>query len=121
MLSQLNIYVELQYNLPVKVEYEYLRKELKNNEYYNRLAPNSMLLITGCTGFCPEGVQRQWCEHGGYKTIEDEEAGEMVVPELAIKYYIGRLPSIEELEGWGFYIRLGECFALLKRGGDAIN
>ena len=101
LLEKRSIHITLQDNLPPKLEYEYLRDELKDDEY-QYLAPGTIVNITGCTGYCPGCAQRPWCEQGQYKTDDDIDAGKMVVPAIVMKYFNGNLPKIEQLIDYDF-------------------
>lgn len=99
LLSKCSISIELVEELPPKLEYNYLREELKDEDFQH-LAPGMTMHIDGCSCFCPECVQRPWCERGMTKFDEDIEAGRMVVPSAVNKYLKFELPPLDKLQDY---------------------
>ncbi|RMH76035.1 MAG: hypothetical protein D6681_21845 [Calditrichaeota bacterium] len=70
--------------LPPRIVYMILREALEDQFEF---VSGGFWCIDGCTGVCPECLQRPWCETGGSLCWdEDEKAGEMVVPEPVRRY-----------------------------------
>jgi len=99
LLAKCSICIELAEELPPKLEYNYLREEL-NDEDFQHLAPGMTIHIDGCSCYCPGCVQRPWCERGITKFDEDVEAGKMVVPPEVNKYLKSELPPLEKLQDY---------------------
>lgn len=51
-------------------------------------AENTTWVVDFCSGYCPDCLQRPWCDHGQLTDWpEDEKAGRMVVPD-AVRTYV---------------------------------
>ncbi len=85
-LEARGVVLELQPNLPPRVAYQCLQREL-NREPFDYLPPGSICHVTACSGYCPACPQRPWCESGMEEEWpEDAEAGRMVCPESVMAY-----------------------------------
>ena len=76
-LQTIHIEVCLCDGLPIRVEYAYLYEMLDETEELG-----SGFTVDGCSGYCPDCVQRPCCETGqALCWKEDEEAGKIYWPE----------------------------------------
>jgi len=96
LLATKNIYVEFVDGLPVKVEYLWLKEQLKDEEF-QYLGENTNTHLTGCDCYCPTCMQRLWCDNGLAKFPEDEKAGKMIIPDTLQKYLNKDLPTIDQM------------------------
>jgi hypothetical protein len=81
--------------VPDRITYLLAKQCLR--EPFEHSAPNTVTHI-GCNAWCPGCLQRPWCEAGqelGWP--EDDEAGEMVVPE-EITSYVNEATTCEHVE-----------------------
>jgi len=81
-LEDRDIAVDIHDGVPARLAYALVRKEAESE--FEVTAPGTTTHI-GCSAYCPECVQRPWCEVGREESWpEDEEAGHRVVtPEVA--------------------------------------
>lgn len=85
-LAARGVVVELQSNLPPRVAYRCLQKELLE-EPFEYMPKGCTCHVTACSGYCPGCLQRPWCESGlEEEWPEDEEAGRMVCPDDVIAH-----------------------------------
>lgn len=95
-LNSINISVDLNENIPYCLQYNYLLEYL--DEEYDIIIDGSWHL-DGCTGYCPDCIQRPWCETGNKSCWpEDEEAGEINLPESVKKYVSSSPMSLQILK-----------------------
>lgn len=80
-LAARGIEVDLQEGLPPRIAYRCLKADVER-EPFEHLAPGTTCHLTACTSYCPECLQRPWCENGLEEDWpEDEDAGHKVCPE----------------------------------------
>ena len=78
MLADKNVLVDMQEGVPPKIAYAYLLR-VAREERFEHLAPGTFQHI-GCSAYCPECVQRHWCETGMEEEWpEDKESAKPVV------------------------------------------
>lgn len=87
-LAEKGYYVDL-HQLPDRLVYEsvleWIGEEIE-------LCPNGGWHLDGCTGYCPDCIQRPWCDTGQKICWpEDEDAGMMHLPD-AVKKYVSASP-----------------------------
>lgn len=91
LLESRGVVLDVQEGVPSRLICAYLRERLAEMRF-EYLAPGTTWHLTGCDGCCPECFQRPWCDTGRESNwAEDEEAGEMVVPE-SVRAYVGPGP-----------------------------
>ena len=94
-LKRLHFSVDLKEGLPPRLVYDYLL-EIMEDEW--DFIMKGCWHLDGCTGYCPDCVQRPWCEFGTSSYWnEDEEAGTMVFPESVKKYVLPTPVSLKIL------------------------
>lgn len=88
LLAQRNVLVGLNSEVPERVVYAYLKRELESSTF-EFLPKNTRCHLDACTGYCPGCIQRPWCDlgHEG-EWQEDIEAGHMVVPDEIREYVV---------------------------------
>ena len=94
-LAKLHFSVDLKDDLPPRLIYEDVMDMLED-EF--DLVVGGWWHLDGCTGYCPDCLQRPWCEQGCSSCWnEDKEAGYMVFPDAAKKYVSPSPASLEIL------------------------
>ncbi|MFH0879721.1 MAG: hypothetical protein V2A34_08410 [Lentisphaerota bacterium] len=79
-LAERNVEAFLQPELPLRIQYACLL-HIARNETFPPIQKGTNLVV-GCDAFCPDCLQRFWCEDGRETSWpEDEDAGEMVLSE----------------------------------------
>ncbi len=98
ILSTINFSVDLKEGMPARLVYQHLIETL-DDEF--SLMQGGFWHLDGCTGYCPDCIQRPWCE-GGCQSCwdEDEEAGEMFVAEPLKKYLSASPVSLQLLRDY---------------------
>jgi hypothetical protein len=96
ILEEIGISLDLWEGVPPRLAYEIFYAEL--DEDFELLDANETVHLTGCTGFCPDCLQRPWCENGCTSLWkEDEAAGKMVFPTSTQRYASATRQSLEIL------------------------
>lgn len=88
-LKEHHTVLEIQKQVPPRLLYEGFLHPLISDDFEIYLGNNGggTWHLDGCSGYCPECIQRPWCDVGQKDIFsEDEEAGCMKVPALALKY-----------------------------------
>lgn len=79
-LESRGVTVALQRGVPQALKYEYLDGFLEDS--FDDFGPQGLFVIDGCSGFCPECFQREWCaaadEFGWSETGESHEVDDVV-------------------------------------------
>lgn len=83
-LAALQIDLYVKEGMPAELIYDDIWEQL--NESYMPMCPDTTWHWDGCSGCCPVCVSRPWCESGFSLWPEDQEAGQMVVPENVLPY-----------------------------------
>lgn len=83
-LDQNQMVVGLTEELPPRLLYEYLLETLEK-EF--DIISDGFWHLDGCSGYCPDCIQRPWCEMGNSSCWEeDKAAGEMYLPESVQRF-----------------------------------
>ena len=61
LLERRGVCLELQETVPTRVAYQWLCKELRQTQF-EYLPRGAQIHLTGCTGYCPDCIQRPWCD-----------------------------------------------------------
>jgi hypothetical protein len=95
-LEEIGMSFDIWEGVPPRLAYEILYAEL--DEDFGLLGVNETIHLTGCTGFCPDCLQRPWCDNGCTSLWqEDEAAGKMVFPASTQRYASATRQSLEIL------------------------
>lgn len=88
-LAQRSVMVELRAGVPDRLVYAYLRETLRQ-KVFPLTGGSGVLVLDGCSGYCPGCFQRPWCTVGqDLDWVEDEEAGGMALPPEVRPYLPG--------------------------------
>ncbi len=89
-----NIFFDFRKNVPSRLIYEYV---YNTRDQQHSLLARGETIVDSCRSYCPECIQRPWCEVGQSNCwLEDEDEGKMYLSE-SLKGIVSSLPGSLEI------------------------